>query len=142
MISRGMGLSYLEVVEQKIDYSNLEGNINICNNGSTKICTNMICIQLKSNNTTWMCNKIEGTKICNKLEGNNGICKKLESNKLKGDGNYSLELLFTDACPLTILKLNVCHSSNLFERLNHFNEHKRDNDNKFEKEIESDIDSQ
>ncbi len=81
-------------------------------------------------------------KIWNKLEGNNGICKKLENNKLKGDGNYSLELLFTNACPLAILKLNACHSSNLFERLDHFNEDEGDNDNKFEKEIKSDIDSQ
>jgi len=93
----------------------------------------MICIKLKNNNTTG---------ICNKFEGNNGICKKLQSNKLKGDGNYSLELLFINACPLAILKLNACHSSNLFERLYHFNEDKGDNDNKFEKEIESDIDSQ
>lgn len=38
--------------------------------------------------------------------------------------------------------LNACHSSNLFERLDHFNADEGDNDNKFEKEIESDIDSQ
>jgi hypothetical protein len=60
MISRGMGLSYLEVVEQQIDYSNLEGNVDICNNGNTMICNNMICIKLKSNNTTGMCSKLEG----------------------------------------------------------------------------------
>ncbi len=61
MISRGMGLSYLEVVEQQIDYNNLEGNIDICNNGNTKICNNMICIKLKSNNATRMCSMLEGT---------------------------------------------------------------------------------
>jgi hypothetical protein len=68
--------------------------------------------------------------------------KKLENNKLKGDGNYLLELLFANAYPLAILKLNACHSSNLFERLDHFNEDEGDTDNKFEKEIKSDIDSQ
>jgi hypothetical protein len=56
MISRGMGLSYLKVVEQQINYSNLEDNINICNNGSTKI-----CIKLKNTNTIGMCSKLEGT---------------------------------------------------------------------------------
>jgi hypothetical protein len=65
-----------------------------------------------------------------------------KNNELKGDGNYSTELLFTNACPLAILKLNACHSSNLFERLDHLNEFESDNDNKFEKEIKSDIDSQ
>lgn len=54
-----MGLSYLEVVEQQIDYSNLENNNDICNNGNTKICDNTICINLKSNNTTRMCSKLE-----------------------------------------------------------------------------------
>jgi len=135
MISRGMGLSYLKVVEQQIDYSNLEGNIDICNNGSTKI-----CIKLESNNIIGMCNKLESTNKNQDLKQT--ICKKLENNELKGDGNYSIELLFTNACPLAILKLNACHSSNLFERLDHLNEFESDNDNKFEKEIESDTDSQ
>ncbi len=49
-------------------------------------------------------------RIWNKLESNNGICKKLENNKLKGDGNFPLELFFTNACPLAILKLNECLS--------------------------------
>jgi hypothetical protein len=105
----------------------------------------MICIKLKNNNTIGMVVSLKapiGIKICNKLESNNGICIKLENNKLKGDGNYSLEFLYTNAYPLGILKLNACHSSNLFERLYHFNEDEGDNDNKFEKEIESDIDSQ
>jgi hypothetical protein len=39
-----------------------------------------------------------------------------------------MELMFTNAYPLAILKLNACHSSNLFERLNHFNEDEGNND--------------
>ncbi len=74
-----------------------------------------------------------GIRIRNKFEGNNGLCKKLESNKFKGDGNYSLDLLFINAYPLAILKLNACQSSNLVERLNHFNENEGNNGNKFER---------
>jgi hypothetical protein len=42
-----------------------------------------------------LCNKLEnnnsGIAFCNNFESNNGIWKKLESNKLDGGNNYMLE---------------------------------------------------
>jgi hypothetical protein len=49
--------------------------------------------------------------------GNNEICIKLESGKLEGNKSYPLDFLFTNNYLLALLKLNVCHSSNLFASL-------------------------
>jgi hypothetical protein len=46
-----------------------------------------------------------GIKIYSKLEGNNKICKKLESSKLESGNRCQLELLFTNGCMLAFLPL-------------------------------------
>ncbi len=136
MISRGMGLSYLEVVKYWIHCSKLENTPKFATtrfvaslkatiiaprfatSSTTTMTTPRFATSLKAPLGIKICNKLEGNNgICNKLGNNNGICKKLESSKLEGSNNRPLELLFICECLLAFLKLNVWHLSNMFASL-------------------------
>jgi hypothetical protein len=123
MISRGMGLSYLKVVELWIYYNKLENNTpkfvatifvaslkatiiapRFATSSKTTMTTPIFATSLKAPSRIKICNKLEGNNgICSKLENNNGICKKFESSKLKGSNNCPLEILFICECLLALL---------------------------------------